>query len=350
MATKFFVTIVESSGSSNRMVVDRENGIIRGVKVLGLVSDNGRQYLPSAVKAAQKMYEGVKVNIDHPAHADDSRSATDRFGKLINIHFVEGEGLYGDLEFLTTHPMAARICEAAERMPDAFGLSHNAQGEGDEKDGIFVVSKIVEVRHVDVVADPATTKSLSESIKKEPAMAMEPEKKMEADMVPEPKKTMEADNAEFGAKAAEIIGGEGDTSSKVKALVELVDAMYGQSDKTAVDEEEIPVEDPSEEVVDKKAMEGDGYEVDAKKKDEKSDKKSMESRAYVAKLVHEAGITLTESLVSDLALLPKDAVQRQIRRIALAQKSSKPKSSGYIAPIAESKIPAGSDMFAWLRS
>lgn len=133
-------------------------------------------------------------------------------------------------------------------MPDAFGLSHNAQGEGDEKDGIFVVSKIVEVRHVDVVADPATTKSLSESIKKEPAM--EPEKKMEADMAPEPKKTMEADNAEFGAKAAEIIGGEGDTSSKVKALVELVHAMYGaESDKTAVDEEEAaPSEDPSEEV------------------------------------------------------------------------------------------------------
>jgi hypothetical protein len=245
--------------------------------------------------------------------------------------------------------MAARICEAAERMPDAFGLSHNAQGEGDEKDGIFVVSKIVEVRHVDVVADPATTKSLSESIKKEPAM--EPEKKMEADMMaPESKKTMEADNAEFGAKAAEIIGGEGDTSSKVKALVELVDAMYGQSDDSEIDEqEEVPSEEPSEDD-EKKAMEGDGYGADAKKKDEKNDKKSMESRAYVAKLVHEAGITLTESLVSDLALLPKEAAQRQVRRIALAQKSSKPKSSGYIAPIAESKIPAGSDMFAWLRS
>jgi hypothetical protein len=180
---------------------------------------------------------------------------------------------------------------------------------------------------------------------------MEPEKKMEADMMaPEPKKTMEADNAEFGAKAAEIIGGEGDTSSKVKALVELVDAMYGQSDDSEIDEqEEVPSEEPSEDD-EKKAMEGDGYGADAKKKDEKSDKKSMESRAYVAKLVHEAGITLTESLVSDLALLPKEAAQRQVRRIALAQKSSKPKSSGYIAPIAESKIPAGSDMFAWLRS
>jgi hypothetical protein len=174
---------------------------------------------------------------------------------------------------------------------------------------------------------------------------------MEADMMaPESKKTMEADNAEFGAKAAEIIGGEGDTSSKVKALVELVDAMYGQSDDSEIDEqEEVPSEEPSEDD-EKKAMEGDGYGADAKKKDEKNDKKSMESRAYVAKLVHEAGITLTESLVSDLALLPKEAAQRQVRRIALAQKSSKPKSSGYIAPIAESKIPAGSDMFAWLRS
>ena len=77
---------------------------------------------------------------------------------------MEGEGLYGDLVYLKTHPMAERICEAAERMPDAFGMSHNAQGEGEEnKDGVFVVSKIVEVRHVDLVADPATTKSLSEA-------------------------------------------------------------------------------------------------------------------------------------------------------------------------------------------
>jgi hypothetical protein len=68
--------------------------------------------------------------------------------------------------------MAERICEAAERMPDAFGMSHNAQGEGEEnKDGVFVVSKIVEVRHVDLVADPATTKSLSESKKMKKATA-----------------------------------------------------------------------------------------------------------------------------------------------------------------------------------
>jgi len=154
--------------STSALRVDRKAGIIYGVKVLGLVSENGRRYTPSAVKAAARLYEGVRVNVDHPEKdASQPRSAYDRLGKLINIRYVEGEGLYGDLEILMTHPMAKRICEAAERMPDAFGMSHNAQGEGDEdKDGTFVVNKIAEVRHVDLVADPATTKSLSESAMK----------------------------------------------------------------------------------------------------------------------------------------------------------------------------------------
>lgn len=165
--------IHESVLSGRGIRVDRNAGTIANVKILGLVSENGRQYLPAAIQAAKKLYEGVHVNIDHPKDSpDQQRSAYDRFGKLARIRWVEGEGLYGDLVYLKTHPMAERICEAAERMPDAFGMSHNAQGEGEEnKDGVFVVSKIVEVRHVDLVADPATTKSLSESKKMKKATA-----------------------------------------------------------------------------------------------------------------------------------------------------------------------------------
>ena len=68
--------------------------------------------------------------------------------------------------YLKNHPLAESVCEAAEReeLNDVFGMSHNAQGEGMvDKKNIFVVSKITEVRHVDLVADPATTKSLTES-------------------------------------------------------------------------------------------------------------------------------------------------------------------------------------------
>jgi hypothetical protein len=157
---------IEAVASSASMEVDRDEGIIRGVKILGLVSDNNRKYMPEAVRKAKSLYEGIKVNINHPAESGDVRNAEDRFGKLINVKYVEGEGLYGDLMFLKSHPMAERICEAAERndMNDTFGLSHNAQGDGQEDDqGCFVVSSIVEVRHVDLVADPATTKSLREA-------------------------------------------------------------------------------------------------------------------------------------------------------------------------------------------
>jgi hypothetical protein len=160
------IRTIEAVASSSGMEVDRKAGIIHGVKILGLVSDNNRKYMPEAVRKAKSLYEGIKVNIDHPAESGDVRSAEDRFGKLINVEYVEGEGLYGDLMFLKSHPMAERICEAAERndMNDTFGLSHNAQGDGQEDDdGCFVVSSIVEVRHVDLVADPATTKSLREA-------------------------------------------------------------------------------------------------------------------------------------------------------------------------------------------
>jgi hypothetical protein len=135
------------------------------VKILGFKSLNGRRYTPEAVKSAAKLYEGAMVNIDHPeGKPTGQRSAYDRFGKLVNIRYVEGEGLFGDLEYLTKHPMALRVAEAAERMPELYGMSHNAEGEGEDDDeGIFVVNRITEVRHVDLVADPATTKSLSES-------------------------------------------------------------------------------------------------------------------------------------------------------------------------------------------
>jgi hypothetical protein len=112
------------------------------------------------------MYEGVNVNIDHPdGGPDEQRSAWDRIGFLKNVKFVEGKGLYGDLHLLPSHPFTERILEAAEKMPQIYGLSHNAKGEGfeDKKTKKFVVNKVAEVRHVDLVADPATTHSLAES-------------------------------------------------------------------------------------------------------------------------------------------------------------------------------------------
>lgn len=149
-----------------KLHVDRAESIVRNVKIIGFDSANGRVYTPEALKEAIPLYEGVNVNIDHPEGSpDDQRSAWDRIGFLKNVHFVDGKGLYGDLHLLPSHPFTERVLEAAEKMPQIYGLSHNAKGEGyeDKKSNKFVVNRVAEVRHVDLVADPATTQSLAES-------------------------------------------------------------------------------------------------------------------------------------------------------------------------------------------
>jgi hypothetical protein len=132
------------------------------VTVLGLSSRNRRRYTPEAAASALSLYEGVLVNLDHPDHADGPRSVRDRFGRLVNVRF-EGGRVRADLRYNPEHPFAATLEWFAENDPGAIGLSHNAIGEGKEEGGVFVVRKIVELRSVDLVAEPASTRGLFES-------------------------------------------------------------------------------------------------------------------------------------------------------------------------------------------
>jgi hypothetical protein len=142
--------------------VDRENGVIKGVKILGFDSLNGRRYSESAVRSAVHLYEGKGVNVDHWRKSDD-RPVKDHFGELRNVRFIEGKGLFGDLHYLKSHPEAETILERAERMPNQFGLSHVAEGETTHKGGVVVVESITAVESVDIVSRPATNKSMFES-------------------------------------------------------------------------------------------------------------------------------------------------------------------------------------------
>ena len=157
-----FLTEEISYTTQTPLRVDREKGIIYGCKVIGLQSVNRRRYLLECLRRDKDLYEGIIVNVNHPEKPRDGRKIQEMFGKLINVR-CEADGLYADLEFLKTHPCAEQICESAERFPDLFGLSHNAQADGvDEPDGTFVIHRITEVRSVDVVSSPATTGGLFE--------------------------------------------------------------------------------------------------------------------------------------------------------------------------------------------
>lgn len=155
--------IKESVGQTG-LQVDRKTSTIQNVKVLGFISANHRRYTPEAVAQAAPMYENIKVNIDHPESAsNDVRSLKDRFGKLTDIKMSDS-GLWGNLIFNPNHPMAEAVLWWAENQPDCLGLSHMAIGQGDDdEDGVFVVSKILDVRSVDLVSDPATVNGLFEA-------------------------------------------------------------------------------------------------------------------------------------------------------------------------------------------
>ena len=165
--------------------IDKENRVNRGVKIIGLHSGNSVRvvgidsdetydYTPEALEAAIPLYERVVVNLDHPEfeidrngerHAVSVTKTAQRFGRLVNVKFIEEKGLFCDLEFLATHPQAPMIIEAAERMPETIALSHNARGKVVKQDGRYVVNEISEVRSVDLIAEkPGTTHSLFEQL------------------------------------------------------------------------------------------------------------------------------------------------------------------------------------------
>ena len=154
--------------------IDQEAGIIYGVKVLGQQSRNGRVYEASAIEKALPLYEGVTVNLNHqkldPSNrVQQDRPIQDRWGVLRNARMIEG-ALYADLHYLKNHPMTPQLIEAAERFPDTFGLSHDAAGDEQMIDGQRRVVELMDVRSVDVVADPATNNGLFESHNRNQAM------------------------------------------------------------------------------------------------------------------------------------------------------------------------------------
>jgi hypothetical protein len=152
----------DSRGVSLR--VDRTLGVIRGIKILGLASRNGRQYSPEALARAVGLYEGAKVNVNHPkGHPQSPRDYQERIGVVRNVQHRAGEGLFGDFHFNPKHPLAEQLAWDAEHAPENVGFSHNVQARLNRQGEATTVEEIVRVHSVDLVADPATTRGLFES-------------------------------------------------------------------------------------------------------------------------------------------------------------------------------------------
>ncbi len=146
------------------MRVDRQSGVIRGAKLLGLESKNGRSYLPEALGQAIGLYEDAKVNVNHPrGNPTSPRDYQDRIGAIRNVTFQSGEGLFGDFHFNPKHALAEQLAWDAEHASENVGFSHNVEAKVGRRGDRVVVESIMRVQSVDLVADPATTRGLFES-------------------------------------------------------------------------------------------------------------------------------------------------------------------------------------------
>lgn len=360
--------IAEAKLSFEPLKVDRKKCLIYGVKIIGFDSDNGRKYLPEALKKALPLYEGVKVNVDHPDDPSDTRSAYDRCGKLVNVRYVEGKGLFGDLWLNPGHRIFESVFSAAEQMPDLFGLSHNAQGEGEKEDGIFVVSKITEVRHVDLVADPATTSSLSEARKMKKTKRIKEEDEKEKDKKPmeeydEPTKEGEEEEKkdDLASKVMDALK-EADDSDEEKAqkIVDMVKEALAEADgekdtpEAEGDEEDTEEEDTTE------AEEEDTEEEDTEEsaRHRKSSKleqlqeevRSIKKEAFIRRLCEAEGLPVSRQLIEDFKPLKKTTILRHAKRLALAHKATRPRSGVPVTEAKQARIPAGQDLYNWLQN
>ena len=164
MQTETIREFVDSRGV--KLAVDREAGQIRGVKILGLESKNGRSYAKETAARAVGLYEGAKVNVNHPkGPASGPRDYQDRIGVLRNVRVEPGDGgLRADFAFNPKHALAEQLMWDAEHAPENVGFSHNVEARTSRKGGQTIVEEIVRVQSVDLVADPATTRGLFEEI------------------------------------------------------------------------------------------------------------------------------------------------------------------------------------------
>jgi len=311
--------------------VDREAGLIEGVRILGPDSKNGRKYSPRAMAEAARLYEGAPVNVDHPATERKDRPLAEAFGWIRNVR-QEPDGVYGDLHYLRSHPQAELVAEAAERNPNRIGLSHHAEGTV-RMDGQRVIVETVErVHSVDLVQTPATNAGLFESERRmtirEAAMAAGEEKVMAAEGMGEyaDKPMRENESDYFSAMVSEVMAMDADRSEKMKRLAAILKAqemLNGNAEPAAPEMEE--QEGSADDL--KKAMAEAVAPVLSKFDALLESFASIKAESDARKLLESSGREVTTERVA--ALLAVDAGKRQaiLESWPVSQRGSRPAAS-----------------------
>lgn len=150
---------------------DTEGHVVRGVKVLGPNSGNGRVYSERAMREGMHLYENAPVYFDHEQRKQ-GRKYADHFGHLKDITLQEGKGLFGDFHYNPKHEQTEKFLYDVQNSTPGVGFSHSVRVGTRFERGKQIVESIRKVASVDLVCQPATTSTIFENTK-EPSMADE---------------------------------------------------------------------------------------------------------------------------------------------------------------------------------
>lgn len=220
----------DSRGASMR--VDRVLGVIRGVKILGLESRNGRSYLPEALAEAAPLYEEAKVNVNHPkGNPAAPRDYQDRIGTIRNVTMRPEAGLFGDLHFNPKHALAEQLIWDAEHAPENVGFSHNVEAKLGRRGDRAMVEAILRVQSVDLVADPATTRGLFESAETTQARPIGDALEHQADQKADVAESLEEQKAKYPELVESIRREQAQELDRLRQEVERLAALDAMREK-----------------------------------------------------------------------------------------------------------------------
>jgi hypothetical protein len=214
---------------SEARIIEGKNGnfIIENMALLGGKSKNGRTYSKDVRIKASKVFEGIKAYMNHPDadKVNDPRKVQELIGRHKGVYFDEAtDMLRSNLHLSPTHLVKEYLIPHAKANPGILGNSINASGKIDSKGNVLEVTK---GRSVDVVAEPATTNGLFESVQNTKTTASTNSEGGEKPMTI--KELLEnTENASLVAELREHFREELDVESSVAELQEEVQELREQ--------------------------------------------------------------------------------------------------------------------------
>jgi len=153
----------------NKAKIDKENGWIDDVVIMSSVSSNNRFYTAPALQSAAQKLNGRPAFFGHGGGARDIKK--DLIGNFSDLR-IEKNKLLARLNVLEKEQNF--VFEIAEKMPDVAGFSLDADvaGHYDER-GCLIVDEFNAGHSVDLVTNPATTKSIFEEKQRKETGEME---------------------------------------------------------------------------------------------------------------------------------------------------------------------------------